>query len=543
MKRVASAALMLVLCACGCLSPALCDTIPIRVLLGKRELAASPTPVYDGARVLVPLSVLDPLGAGYTASSHTGSVRVTSALGDGADIPVVDVGGSQMLSLSEVVKLTGGEMIWDEEKRAARLIAHLKSVEFVDNNLRINCSFPVTCSTHMWESRAVIDVGDTRLASEAREVYIGTDLVAKARLGQPEEDRARVVLDLNKNAGFRLASRQPAAQIAIAVGEDIPAPPAPKPAAPEKPENQPYVIGGARVQAIDDDALEITIDTSSRAAVTSSFSIDPSALTLTFDRATLSESLGEVIASHPLLAGIKLAQVSRSPARVRLSLDLTRIVAYDVKVESQSVVLSVRLPSRAGGSLSEKLVVIDPGHGGREKGACSGSTFEKDVNLRIARELAAAFERQGVRTRLTRDGDQVIGLAARSEIALNNGADFFISIHCNSNGSPNSVSGIETYYHMYEPSPRALAFALHQGVCAYTGMCDRKARSDRSLYSSGLAVLRRLAGTGLPGVLVECGYLNHSSDRGRLLNAEYRRKLAEGIVAGLKAYVEGTPIK
>ncbi len=47
-----------------------------------------------------------------------------------------------------------------------------------------------------------------------------------------------------------------------------------------------------------------------------------------------------------------------------------------------------------------------------------------------------------------------------------------------------------------------------------------------------------------PGrVLVECGYLNSSADRARLLNAEYRRKLAEGIVAGLRAYVEGTPIK
>ena len=175
MKRVASAALMLILCACGCLSPALCDTIPVRVLLGKRELAASPAPVYDGARVLVPLSLLDPLGAGYAVPSHTGFVRVTSALGDSADIPVVDVGGAQMLSLAEIVKLAGGEMIWDEEKRTARLIAHLKSVEFVDNSLRVNCSFPVTCSTHTWENKAVIDIGDTMLASEAREVYIGTD--------------------------------------------------------------------------------------------------------------------------------------------------------------------------------------------------------------------------------------------------------------------------------------------------------------------------------------------------------------------------------
>jgi N-acetylmuramoyl-L-alanine amidase len=74
-------------------------------------------------------------------------------------------------------------------------------------------------------------------------------------------------------------------------------------------------------------------------------------------------------------------------------------------------------------------------------------------------------------------------------------------------------------------------------------MCDRRARSDRSLYSSGLAVLRRLSGSGIPGILVECGYLNTASDRKKLLDADYRKKVAEGIVAGLKAYVEGTEIK
>lgn len=540
MRRVIAAALMNLLLVCGSLFSAAADTMPVRVLLGKRELVASS--VYDGNRVLAPLDILQPLGATYTALSDDGALRVISATGEVGEVQTTIVNGGRMIVLEDLVKLTGGEIAFDPQSRTAQLITHLKSVEFANNVLTINCSFPVTCSTHKWENKIVIDVADAKLVSEAKEVYIGTDLVSKARLGQRDDGGTRVVLDLVKNAGYRLVSEQPAAQILLAVDESISNAPKPAPVAKVQ-QDQPYTIGGIRLETVNENGFDIIIETSDKASVTSSYSVNPPGIVLRFERATLSESMPEFEDSHPLLSSLRFEQVSRNPACVRVSLSLARIMAYDVRLENQSTVISVRLPSKAGGTLAEKFVVIDPGHGGREKGARCGDIYEKDVNMRLARELAAVLEREGVRVRLTRDGDQAVGLTARPEVALNSGADFFISLHCNSNGKPDSASGIETYYHMSEPSPRALAFAIHEGVCAYTGMCDRKARSDRSLYSSGLAVLRRLAGTGLPGVLVECGYLNHSSDRARLLNAQYRRKLAEGIVAGLKAYVEGTLIK
>ena len=128
-------------------------------------------------------------------------------------------------------------------------------------------------------------------------------------------------------------------------------------------------------------------------------------------------------------------------------------------------------------------------------------------------------------------------------MAIDASADFFISLHCNSNVKPDSVSGIETYYHQQLPSPKLLAHAIHDGVCKTTGMCDRKVRSDRILYQSGLGVLRGLANSDIPAILLECGYLNHSSDRAKLKESNYRAKVADGIVAGLRAYIEGTPIQ
>lgn len=544
MKRVMPAALMLLVVACVTVARA--DITKVRTLLGKRELRLSPSSVFDGSRVLVPLSILEPLGASYSESSMVaGPTRVISAAGSSGEVPTVYIDGSAMLPLDDLLKVTGGEAAFDEGKRTVKLTTHLQSVEFVGGMLKINCSFPITNSVHKWENKVVVDLSDTRVVSEAKEVYIGSELVSKARLGQPEEDRARVVLDLAKDAGYRLHSGQLAAQVLLEVGSNIASPaPAAKPAAaPMTPVKQPYTIDDVRLETLDDDRFCVVIGTSSKAEVSSTYSVDPPSVALKFARATLTDSVAALTETHPLLASLKFDQVSRNPAVVSVALNLNRIAAYDVRVDDREVVLTVRLPDKAGGTLADKLIVIDPGHGGREKGARFGENYEKDVNLRIARALVAALQQEGAQTKLTRGGDETVSLAARPGTAVTANADLFISIHCNSNSVANSASGIETYYHMYESSPRALAHAVHEGVCAATGMCDRKARTDRSLYSSGLAVLRHLSGSGIPGILLECGYLNSSSDRARLLNQAYREKLAAGILRGLKAYIEGTPLR
>jgi N-acetylmuramoyl-L-alanine amidase len=218
-------------------------------------------------------------------------------------------------------------------------------------------------------------------------------------------------------------------------------------------------------------------------------------------------------------------------------------MGYSVEISDTAVIVHARPPDKSGGTLAGKLVVIDPGHGGKEKGAMAGGVMEKDLNLQIARKLASALAKQGARTLLTRDSDQLMGLVARAQLAIDRGADFFVAVHCNSNLVPDSATGIETYFHAQEPSPKVLAYSVHDGVCKYTGMRDRHPRSDQSLYAPGLCVLRTLSGSSIPGILLECGYVNNSADRAKLLDARYQSKLAAGIVAGLKAYVEGVPVE
>lgn len=541
MKRVRITTLMLLVFACAVLSSAHAEMTPVRVLLGKRELVFAPSAVYDGRRVLAPLTALGSLGGSHSVSADGSSVTMVSAGGESVEVGVVDVNGTRMVVLDHVLDLIGAESTLDLGKKAVSLRAQLQSVEFVDRTLKVNCSLPVTCTVFTWSGKLIVDISGCKLATEAKEVSIGDQVVTKARLGQFTEDTARVVLDLTRETGYRLLTAAPATQLALLIDDNLPAI-----SAPSKPQqssgSQPaksYRVEGIRIEQVDDSQFNVVISTAGTAAVGAAFGVHPPQVVLNLKGGTLSSSVLEVEGSHPLL---KSARVSQESGNVRVVLDFTRVMTYSVRSGDAATVVSIRPPARSGGSLAGKFVVIDPGHGGREKGATFGSVYEKDLNSRISAELVAALEREGARTMLTRSGDYVMGLAARPEVAINNNADFFISIHCNSNGSPNSATGIETYYHMYDPSPMALAYAIHAAMCNATGMCDRRARSDRTLYTSGLAVLRRLAGTGIPGVLLECGYINHSSDRARLTNSEYRKKLAAGIVAGLKAYVEGTPI-
>ena len=511
------------------------ETVPARILIGASEAPLSPAPVRDGAGVLAPTQIIQLLGASFVTSSDGDTLIVTGANGNTGTIKTVAVNGTRMVPMDKLIALIGGEQRWDAAKRTLTLVAHLDSVEFDNDTLTVNCSFPVRATAKIWDGKIIVDVPNTRLASEAKEVHIGTATVAKARLGQFSETTARVVLDLNKPTGCKLETTEAAAQISLKLGDGLTPAPAPSTHAPAA---QTCMVEGVAVQNVDEESFNLVITTSDKATTTSTLKTSPPEIVIDLPKARLGDSC-TVTGRHSSV----VPELTETASGVRLKLRLARPLVYAIEIRDTQVMVYLHPPDKSGGTLAGKLIVIDPGHGGKEGGAQAGGAKEKNVNRQLADDLAAALNRLGARTTLTRDGDQLAGLAARPETAIGCGADFFISLHCNSNLSPDSATGIETYYHMEEPSAKLLAYAVHDGVCKFTGMCDRRPRSDRLLYESGLAVLRRLSDTGIPGVLLECGYVNNSSDRAKLLDAGYRAKLVAGIIAGFKAYVEGAPIE
>jgi N-acetylmuramoyl-L-alanine amidase len=177
------------------------------------------------------------------------------------------------------------------------------------------------------------------------------------------------------------------------------------------------------------------------------------------------------------------------------------------------------------------LVMIDPGHGGKDPGAIGlDGLKEVDVIMPIAKRVAAILDRQGIAVKMTRSGDYFVGLDDRVVMSREAGATIFVSIHANSIDGRPDVNGLETYHYNIGQS---LAESVHRNVVSHVNskgfyLNDRRVRSARFL------VLRK---SSIPAILVETGYLTSEAESARLRNPEYQRVMAEGIAKGIVQYI------
>jgi N-acetylmuramoyl-L-alanine amidase len=169
---------------------------------------------------------------------------------------------------------------------------------------------------------------------------------------------------------------------------------------------------------------------------------------------------------------------------------------------------------------------IDAGHGGSDPGAVGpGGLHEADVNLSVSNHLVAGLVRLDLSTLLTRKTDDYVSLGARCEIANDWGADFFVSIHCNSNGS--SAVGVETLYKTAKGE--ALALPIQEAMVEATGDVDRGLK-----YRSDLYVLNA---TRMPATLAEIGFISHPDTEALLKTDNYRKLIADAIAVGITKHL------
>lgn len=176
------------------------------------------------------------------------------------------------------------------------------------------------------------------------------------------------------------------------------------------------------------------------------------------------------------------------------------------------------------------VVVIDPGHGGRDPGAVGiGGIHEADIVLDIATQVASLIENEGLQAVLTRSDDREVDLGPRVDLSDAVNADLFVSIHANAiNMSRPDVNGIETYYY-YSSAAASLAETIHNSLLNSTGMNDRGVRQARFYV---------LTETSMPAVLVEVGFVTGREDAARLSSAASRSQIAEAIANGILRYVQ-----
>ena len=173
----------------------------------------------------------------------------------------------------------------------------------------------------------------------------------------------------------------------------------------------------------------------------------------------------------------------------------------------------------------KRTIVIDPGHGGHDRGGVPGQRVsEKMMALDVSQRVAQILRANGYRVVMTRNSDVFIPLPTRTAIANSNRGGMFVSVHFNS-ARRAGASGIETYY--FRGDSVGLATNIHRNVLAVAPT------ENRGIRRRGYFVLRR---TNIPGVLVECGFLTNPYEARYALNPAYRQRLAEAIARGVQGY-------
>ncbi|MCE5301366.1 MAG: N-acetylmuramoyl-L-alanine amidase [Spirochaetia bacterium] len=211
---------------------------------------------------------------------------------------------------------------------------------------------------------------------------------------------------------------------------------------------------------------------------------------------------------------------------------------------------------------SRKLIVIDPGHGGRDPGAIGATGLqEKDVVLTVAQRVKAYLEGQPVDVVLTRDTDNFVTLKNRAVLANSRKADLFVSIHCNSSRNTRA-SGTRTYiYSRVASSKEAAAAAKYENkeVGAFEFLLNdlrKSAYEYLSIEAAGniqhnvtkelklkwepteRAPFYVLANTNMPSVLVEIAFISNGKEEARMKEYTFKDKVAAGIAAGIKQYLD-----
>ena len=225
-------------------------------------------------------------------------------------------------------------------------------------------------------------------------------------------------------------------------------------------------------------------------------------------------------------------------------------------------------------ALGVRRIVIDPGHGGKDCGAPGfyKGVSEKQITLEIAKRLAAKVRNQlKCEVIMTRNDDTYLSLEERTAIANTQNADLFVSIH--TNASPNHQAyGFETFILNLATDDEAILVAARENATSARNISDldsilkdlmQNAKVNEStrlasyvqhgtlehlkgkydfIRSKGVkkAPFYVLMGADMPSILVETSFISNARECKRLTSDAYQELLCQGIIEGIKRYIEET---
>lgn len=251
--------------------------------------------------------------------------------------------------------------------------------------------------------------------------------------------------------------------------------------------------------------------------------------------------------------------ITKENNSVLMILQLVPKISFFIDASNKKIDISLNKASK-----NKHLIVIDPGHGGKDPGAVRGNIFEKNIAFAISNFLKDELS-EDFNVLLTREKDIFIKLNERPRIANNAKAKLFVSIHANASES-SKANGFEVFYFSRKSSPYAERIANFENsfgekygensdeIAQISGELAYKKNQENSIiladniaknvssalnmrnggsHGANFAVLRGFNG---PGILVEVGFVSNSYDRAIITDYDSQRKMAHILANAIKNY-------
>ena len=238
--------------------------------------------------------------------------------------------------------------------------------------------------------------------------------------------------------------------------------------------------------------------------------------------------------SHAITINFNEEEADLFSALILLEMDT--VYGYEIYEDKNYYYIGLKIPSQ----VYDKIIVIDPGHGGKDAGALSKDEiyYEKNINLEISKELKKLLDQENIKVYYTRTEDSTVFLRPRVSLANAVDCDYFISIHCNAN-DVTSPNGTEILY--YDKTVKGV-----------------NTKELATIFSEELAKSIRLESRGLvkknpedifimdqsevPTILIEVGYLTNYNDMNYLSNDKSWKEVAQGIYNSIMKAYEILPV-
>ena len=193
---------------------------------------------------------------------------------------------------------------------------------------------------------------------------------------------------------------------------------------------------------------------------------------------------------------------------------------------------------RTGGGIKDKIITLDPGHGGSDPGAIGASGLkEKQITLEISMRVKELLEKEGAKVFMTRTTDKDVyapnasdraELQARVNVAEKNNSDLFISLHINSSVNK-SVGGFSSYYYPKTDNDLKIAKAIQDKFAKNFGV------DNLGVRQANFYVVKRCS---MPATLLEMCFISNPKEEKLMKSKWFQKKTARLIVEGVKNYFD-----